>query len=487
MPRTTLMVFLSSTAEDFAAYRDVLIAAIDATDFFKCDAMERFGPQDAAAIALCQKKVTTTDLFVSLVGMRRGWEPDGDNKQRSITEMEYDWACESGRKRYVCLTPEDFKMSGRNTDAEHERQLAFRKRVGGERVAGVRNFGSPEKLALEIVTRLLSDLVAGDVIERAAPSLSAAEAAEAKPQVAAAFEKLAEDEDVDLLALARNPAGIDITDLEARLKARAEQHEEAGKAAAEAENKKAAGYWRHLGALAFLNETQKALDAYRKATALDPDDAIAWNQQGTLQWRVGMNEEAEQCYYRALWLARQKNDKLLEAMAVGNLGIALQAQSKLDDARQMFTQCLVLSRELQHKEFVANQHGNIASIDYLLGDLQQAEAGHNSALALHVELRNPLGEANCLGNLALVYAERGHLGVATAHIRRAIHIFQRLRNREGVANCHANLGLIYDCFDQKRKACNHWRKAHELFAEVGMPHMVEKVESQMREAGCGEK
>ena len=44
---------------------------------------------------------------------------------------------------------------------------------------------------------------------------------------------------------------------------------------------------RHLGSLAFLHDTQKALDAYLRSTALDPDNIDGWNQLGRLYRRIG--------------------------------------------------------------------------------------------------------------------------------------------------------------------------------------------------------
>jgi tetratricopeptide (TPR) repeat protein len=49
-----------------------------------------------------------------------------------------------------------------------------------------------------------------------------------------------------------------------------------------ANSQAAAAAHRHLGALALLKDTQKALNAYRRATELDPDNAEGWHQLGSL-------------------------------------------------------------------------------------------------------------------------------------------------------------------------------------------------------------
>ena len=66
--------------------------------------------------------------------------------------------------------------------------------------------------------------------------------------------------------------------------------------------KAAAQNYRHLGAIAFLNNTQEALDAYRSATERDPENAHGWNQLGHLLGRVGEIDEAMKAYRKVCLL-----------------------------------------------------------------------------------------------------------------------------------------------------------------------------------------
>ena len=59
------------------------------------------------------------------------------------------------------------------------------------------------------------------------------------------------------------------------------------RAAGEAAHKDAARAARHIGALAFYHDTQKSLEAYREAVALDGADADGWNNLGLLRMRLG--------------------------------------------------------------------------------------------------------------------------------------------------------------------------------------------------------
>ncbi|MCI5191229.1 MAG: tetratricopeptide repeat protein, partial [Candidatus Electrothrix sp. AS4_5] len=74
-------------------------------------------------------------------------------------------------------------------------------------------------------------------------------------------------------------------------------------------NKEAAAAARHLGALAYMNDTKAALVHYRKAVQLDPDNADGWNMLGNLLQRTGELVQAEEAYQKVLALADAHQDQ----------------------------------------------------------------------------------------------------------------------------------------------------------------------------------
>lgn len=170
MARQVLEVFLSSTAKDLEPFRKAVHARLVRSGQFHCVRQEDFGPHSATAIEVCRTKVESVDLFVGLVGLRRGWEPTGDATHRSITEMEHDWAADAAKRRYVWITPDDFPVPGnqRDPDAEHGRQQAFRTRLmaDGALVVSQKGFGSPELLAADVTEHLLMTELMGDLQRR---------------------------------------------------------------------------------------------------------------------------------------------------------------------------------------------------------------------------------------------------------------------------------------------------------------------------------
>jgi len=55
-----------------------------------------------------------------------------------------------------------------------------------------------------------------------------------------------------------------------------------------------------------------------------------------------------------------------------------------------------------------------------------------------------------------------------------------------MASDYGNLGLIHRTRGDLDKACECWRKARKLYAEIGIKHMVEQIDGWMRDADCPE-
>jgi tetratricopeptide (TPR) repeat protein len=338
----------------------------------------------------------------------------------------------------------------RESDDLHPRQMAFRKRVmgGGERIVSQKGFGSPELLASEIVERLMVEVVTTDLLkliqpEAAPPGQPALSKEEQAPAIAAAVERLAEDQDVDLLALAKDPMGIDVGELEAKLMAREKElEEEAGRTA-----RKRAEYWRHIGALAFLSNTQKALAAYEKATALDPDDPESLRFLGELRFRLGDYGAARKSFERLQALAEMVRDGKAQCIAYQRLGWIEERLGTLTLAEQLQRQSLQLATAEGWRE----------------------------------------GMAGAYGNLGLIYKTRGDLDRAEDRQLKAVNLNEELGRKVGMAIAYGNLGHLHEARKDKAKMCECWRKERDLWRAMGLEDKAADAEKWMRLKGCGEE
>nr|VFK61418.1 MAG: TPR repeat-containing protein [Candidatus Kentron sp. UNK]VFK69124.1 MAG: TPR repeat-containing protein [Candidatus Kentron sp. UNK] len=145
-----------------------------------------------------------------------------------------------------------------------------------------------------------------------------------------------------------------------------EEQAEAGKS--RTHSKKAAAAARHRGAIAFLHDTHAALAHYQRAAEHDPEDAIAWNQIGHLQYRLGKLAAAEEAYERVRTLGETGN-RQATAVALGNLGLIAQTRGELAKAEEYHRRALAIAEELGHKEYMAANLSNLGLLAKTHGDL----------------------------------------------------------------------------------------------------------------------
>ena len=89
--------------------------------------------------------------------------------------------------------------------------------------------------------------------------------------------------------------------------------------------------------------------------------------------------------------------------------------------------------------------------------------------------------------MGLIALNRGDLDGSEEYLRQSLAISTELGHKEITANQLANLGYVAQARGDCSEACRLWREALGLFKKIGMPHLVERVQVQMDEAGCPEE
>jgi Domain of unknown function (DUF4062) len=100
-----MKVFLSSTAQDLVAYRNVADDTILRMSH-EAVVMERFGPLPGEPVAECERKARDCDVLACIVAHRYGFVPD--KGRGSITRREVEAAKESGRDVLVWIVADDY-------------------------------------------------------------------------------------------------------------------------------------------------------------------------------------------------------------------------------------------------------------------------------------------------------------------------------------------------------------------------------------------
>ena len=100
-----MKVFLSSTAQDLVAYRQVADDTILRLSQ-QAVAMERFGPLPGAPVEECERLARESDVVICIVAHRYGFEPE--KGRGSITRREVEAAKAAGKDVLVWIVADDY-------------------------------------------------------------------------------------------------------------------------------------------------------------------------------------------------------------------------------------------------------------------------------------------------------------------------------------------------------------------------------------------
>lgn len=227
----------------------------------------------------------------------------------------------------------------------------------------------------------------------------------------------------------------------------------------EQEAKHTAQAYRNLGALAYLHDTQKALNAYRRATELDPDNGEGWTQLGHLLSRIGELDKAIMAYEKVLKLSETHRNQEGIAAAYGNLGNVYRIHGELDKTIEFYKKALAIYESLNIQEGIASQYNNLGVVYKMWGQLDKAIEFYQKALILDKILGNKEGIASDYTNLGNIYATRKELDKAIKFYKKSLAINEILGIKEMIASNYGSLGNVYRMNGNLNKSIEFHQKA----------------------------
>ncbi len=176
---------------------------------------------------------------------------------------------------------------------------------------------------------------------------------------------------------------------------------------------------------------------------------------------------------RILWMetalsaARRLNDRSMEGVHLGNLGIAYKNLGDARKAIEYYEQHLVIAREIGDRRGEGNALGNLGLAYAALGDSRQAIEYYEQHLVIAREIGDRRGEGNALGNLGLAYAALGDARHAIEYYEQALAILREIGDRRGEGADLGNLGSAYYALDDARQAIEYYEQALAILREIG--------------------
>lgn len=240
----------------------------------------------------------------------------------------------------------------------------------------------------------------------------------------------------------------------------------------------------HMLLLGNLRDAENAYDnALHIASSLGFKELIASSYANLAQVYIlrGQLDRSEEMIIKSLEFERRSGRQEGMAADYGSLGLIHWNRRELKRAEEMYRKAIDIHQELGNQEGVAHNYGNLGLIYMARGELDRAEEIFTESLRINERLGRHQGMAIQYGNLGLIYWRLGELARSEEMHRKALEIDERLGRQEGVANHYGNLGLIYEQQGNASKARKLWNRARDLYQNIGMPHMVEKVQRWLNE------
>ncbi len=165
--------------------------------------------------------------------------------------------------------------------------------------------------------------------------------------------------------------------------------------------------------------------------------------EGIIEVRRQQLAKAGTSFRASLEIARELDDKFLEASDLLNLGwLALQSEH-YDEALDWSNASSQIARSIQARVILETDLGNIGWAYYRLGDYEKALANFKEAEEQAKNLGSPAYQITWLNNAGLSLYQLGDLKQAQSFYQRALAAAQAIDSQELIANTRTSIALLF--------------------------------------------
>ncbi len=172
----------------------------------------------------------------------------------------------------------------------------------------------------------------------------------------------------------------------------------------------------------------------------------------------GNFKTATENYERALTIAKEKGDRVLEKKLNIDLGDVFYKLGDFTTAIDYHKSALKIAKEVGDRATEGKSYGNLGTVYHAQGDFKKAVTFHESDLKITEEVKDRDGEGQASNNVGYAYNSLGDYKRALRYLNHSLKIAKELGNRALKGNVYCNLGNTYGNMGYFKAAISY----HEL-------------------------
>ena len=212
-------------------------------------------------------------------------------------------------------------------------------------------------------------------------------------------------------------------------------------------------------------------------------EALALFKLGLVNHALGgFFDKAIDYYKQSLVIAKEIRDGNLEAILLGNIGIAyLQNGFAYIEPFEYLQQYL---GQTWHKAYYYNggdrrwggvAMGNLGNAYYSADLYAKAIEYHQKRLVLSLEIKDRRGESKALGDLGIVYHSLGEYKKAIEYTQKRLAIALEIKDTSGEGQAISNLGIVYHTLGNYTKAIEYQQQYLAIAQAIKNPLWEEQA------------
>ncbi|CAF1405316.1 unnamed protein product [Adineta steineri] len=209
-------------------------------------------------------------------------------------------------------------------------------------------------------------------------------------------------------------------------------------------------------------ELSRLTDYIRKESSPDEE---GWYKLGSLLWKMGQFDKAEDIYQVLL---DQTNDDKDTAFIYHRFGMIKYSQGKYEEALTFYEKSLTIRQKIlvPNDPELAKSYNNIGAVHDDMGNYPKALLSHEKALEIRQQSLPPNHPdlAMSFGNIGVAHDNMGNYPKALSSHEKALEIRQQSLppNHPDLASSYGNIGLVDSDVGNYPKALSSYEKALEI-------------------------